>query len=107
MLKMIQKSEEGQVPRGKELRIEGRKTRVTRKEFQRLKEEFHDTFMAQIGMCHLMEQRIRGTRRQGMEESERVARECEANAEEELWSGWIRLEAGCETDSQNQSRRLE
>ena len=39
-------------------------------------------------MWHLMEQRIRDTRRGGVEESENVAKECKAVAEEELWSGW-------------------
>ena len=51
MLNMMQKRQEGQVPGRKEWRIVRRKMRVTGKEFQRLKEEFHDTsFMAQRWM---------------------------------------------------------
>ena len=44
--------------------------RVTRKEFQRLK----------------VEHRIRNARIEETKESENVVRECEAMAEEELWS---------------------
>ena len=83
------KFEDGQPPEAKECRIEGRKTRVTRKEFRRLKEEFHDTsIVAQRGMCQWMEQEIGDARKGGMEESENVVRECQAMAEEGLWSGW-------------------
>ena len=50
--------------------IEGRKVRVTRKEFRRLKEEFNDSsFMAQRGMCHLVERRIKDARRGEVEGS--------------------------------------
>ena len=44
--------------------IVGKKARVTRREIQRLKEEFRDcSFMAQIGTWHFMEQRMRDVRR--------------------------------------------
>ena len=74
-------------------RIEGRskegKTRNTRRESQRLKEEFHDTsFMAHRGMWHLNWKRVRDARKEGIEESENVVRECKAKAVEDFWSIW-------------------
>ena len=51
-----------------------------------------------------MEQRIRDTRKEVVEESAHVARECRATAEKELWSVWNQVKR---QGSHNQSRRLE
>ena len=73
--------------------------RVTRKEFQNLKEEFHDTsFMAQRGMWHLMERRIRDARIGGMRESEHVVKEWNAMAEEEPCSVWNQVQKQVHTN---------
>ena len=106
VLKRIQKLEDRPVPGGKEWRIEGRKMQVTRKEFQRLKGEFGDTScMAQRGMWHFMEQRIRDTRTGGMEERENVFGECNAMAEDELWSGWNQVKRQVHKISQGDWRK--
>ena len=65
LLKRMQKMEDGQVPGGRDWRIEGKQVRVTRKEFQRLKEEIRDSsFRAKREMWHLKEQIMRDGRRQ-------------------------------------------
>ena len=53
MLKRFQKLEDGQVLEVKNWRIDGKKVRVTRREFARFDEECHgSSFMAQSGMWH-------------------------------------------------------
>ena len=89
MLKRIQQLEEGEVSGGKHWRqtqnterfvvtnkkrtIDGKKVRVTRKEFQR---------------WHLMKQRMRDARKGETKQGEDVVRKCKAMDEEESWSGW-------------------
>ena len=93
MLKEIQNLEEGQVPGEKEWAKEGETMLVTRQDFERLKEYFHDSsFMAQRGMCNLMEQRTRDARNGGINQCEDVVKESRAMAEVELWSGWNQVE---------------
>ena len=91
--------EEAQVPGGKVCIMEGMTTRVTRKVWQRLKDEFHASLMARRGMRRLMEKRRRYTRSVGMGDSEHVVRECKAMAEEELWSVWNQVKKQVHTES--------
>ena len=87
------KLEEGDVPGGKEWRIEGRKARITRK-------ELNDTsVMAQRGIWHWMERRIRGTMKTGMKERENVVREKQGYGGRRVL---VSVKSGQKTGSQNQ-----
>ena len=79
--------------------------RVTRREFRRLKEEFHDcSFMAQRRMWHLPKQRIRDPRGGESKEGEHVVRECQAMAEKGSRSVWNQVKKQAQKINQGTGR---
>ena len=93
MMKRIQILEEGRVPAKevKNWRIEGEKKRITRKEFQRLLNNFEmEGSMAQKGLWNLAKEKTMKERGELPNEEGDIVRESKAMHEEDFWSSWLR-----------------
>ena len=89
----IQILEEGRVPakETKNWRIEGEKKRITRKEYQRLLNNFEmEGLMAQKGLWNLAKEKTLKERGELQNEEGDVVKEYKAINEEVFWSSWLR-----------------
>ena len=93
MIKRIQILEDGRVPakEAKDWKIEGKKRRITRKEFERLINEFElEGLMAQKGLWNLAREKRLQERGAMPEEECDVIREYNATHEDNFLSSWLR-----------------